>query len=61
MRVFFLLKGMSENGQLPHGALAKVAKIFGTARVDPLIISQRAGRPPKYGKDDLRDRQLARA
>ena len=61
MGAFFLLKGMSENGQLPHGALAKVAKIFSTARVDPLIISQRAGRPPKYGKDDLRDRQLARA
>ena len=47
MRVFFLLKGMSENGQLPHGALAKVAKIFGMARVDPLIMCQRAGRPPK--------------
>ena len=76
MRVFFLLKGMSENGKLPHGALAKVAKQFGctranisriwkqagTARVDPLIksptqlkMSQRTGRPPKYGKDDLRD------
>ena len=61
MRVFFLLKGMSENGKLPHGALAKVAKIFGMAHVDPLIMSQRAGRPPKYGKDDLRDQRLARA
>ena len=47
MRAFFLLKGMSENGQFPHGALAKVAKIFGMGRVDPLIMRQRAGRPSK--------------
>ena len=43
MRVFFLLKGMSENGKLPHGALAKVAKIFGCTRANISQIWKQAG------------------
>ena len=42
-RAFFMMKGMSKDGKLPHGAFTKVAKIFQTSRATIGRIWDRAG------------------
>ena len=41
-RAFFLLQGMLKDGQLPHGAFVKVAKLFGVTRVSISKLWRRA-------------------
>ena len=43
IRAFALLQGMVKDGQLPHGALTKVAKVFGVTRATIANLWKQAG------------------